>query len=123
MAEYPGVHSKGSEPIVINTEVRPIGGKQNLPLKSNVADKSFQKKDTDNPLKTDPVDERTQDKPSSSATRPKEGRCSFKDNLQLYIIFVTILCWLQNLCSLGLMLSLAGGISYTLVCSLLLGHM
>ncbi|TQD97106.1 hypothetical protein C1H46_017195 [Malus baccata] len=69
------VSSKISGPIVINTEVRPVGRQQNLQLKANDEDKSYKKSEIDNTRKADFLDEGTQDKPSGSATttRPKEA--------------------------------------------------
>ncbi|KAH0970420.1 hypothetical protein GBA52_022576 [Prunus armeniaca] len=69
---YSEVNSKSSGPIARNVEVRPIGRQQDLHLKSNDVDNSDKKNDTDNKLTTDSLDEQTQDKPSSSAARPKE---------------------------------------------------
>ncbi|PQP95764.1 tudor domain-containing protein 3 [Prunus yedoensis var. nudiflora] len=69
---YSDVNSKSSGPIARNVEVRPIGRQQDLHLKSNDVDNSDKKNDTDNKLTTDSLDEQTQDKPSSSAARPKE---------------------------------------------------
>ena len=44
----------------------------------------------DGSLKTDSVDERIEEKPSSSAPRPKEGRASIKSNLQiLSLLYIT----------------------------------
>ena len=87
--DYSDVSSKSNGPIARNTEVRPVGRQQNLQLIANDEDKSYQKCETDNTRKADSLDERTKDKPSSSATntRPKEGGFSFMSSLQLVIKF------------------------------------
>lgn len=91
LADYSDVNSKSSRPIARNVEVRPIGRQQDLHLKSNDVDNSDKKNDTDNKLTTDSLDEQTQDKPSSSAARPKEGGSSFLSpacNFLLYFIII-----------------------------------
>ncbi|RXI05858.1 hypothetical protein DVH24_017900 [Malus domestica] len=89
LADYYDVSSKTNGPFARNTEVGPVGRQQNLQLITNDEDKSYQKSETDNTRKADSADERTQDKPSSSATntRPKEGGFSFMSSLQLIIKF------------------------------------
>ncbi|KAM1061819.1 hypothetical protein ACFX14_026140 [Malus domestica] len=87
--DYPDASSKSIGPIARITEVRPVGRQQNLQLIANDEDKSYQKSEADNTRKANSLDERTQEKPTSSATNtwPKEGGFSFISSLQLVIKF------------------------------------
>ncbi|PRQ46506.1 putative RecQ mediated genome instability protein [Rosa chinensis] len=67
------VNTKSSDPTIRSSEIRPSGKQQQILLsKSNGIDNPNKKNDLDVNLKTDSVNERTEEKPSSSATRPKE---------------------------------------------------
>ncbi|KAL6221762.1 hypothetical protein ACLB2K_005157 [Fragaria x ananassa] len=67
------VNTKSSDATSRSSEIIPTGKQQqNLHSKSNDVDNPNKKNDVAGNLKTDSIDERTEEKPSSSAPRPKE---------------------------------------------------
>lgn len=91
-AEFTGSSSKNRRPTVVdrNTAVRPTGGQHNPHLKANNIDKKLQ---------STSFAERTEEKPSSSDTRPKEGAFIHVLFATLLLMFWTFIFCMLRICT------------------------